>query len=220
MEVVAIEREMVAQHTLFFLLVFWRMLDILRFLRHEWWCRVHGDGIGLCVSPYRCLFVAPMNLPASWLHRDQLSQTEQAVSHGSLYQEFRRSCISMKAASLPTKRLRSMVENCFVSWDILRAWSFHFKLHVAEGGLTVGMMSCTNRFFKSHLESSRRICFGEANLRAIIIHIYIHDLQSPVLLCFVGHPSLHYLVNLFAFLSTQICFSLQFLHLNINIHIH
>ena len=124
------------------------------------------------------------------------------------------------AFTWPTKRLRSMVENCFVSWDILRAWSFHFKLHVAEGGLTVGMMSCTNRFFKSHLESSRRICFGEAKLRAIIIHIYIHDLQSPVLLCFVGHPSLHYLVNLFAFLSTQICFSLQFLHLNINIHIH
>lgn len=93
-----------------FLLVFWRMLDILRFLRHEWWCRVHGNGIGLFVSPYRCLFVAPM--PASWLRRNQLSQTDQAVSHGSLYQECCRSCISMKAASQP-KRLRSMVENCF-----------------------------------------------------------------------------------------------------------
>lgn len=78
------------------------------------------------------------------------------------------------AFTWPTKRLRSMVENCFLSWNILRAWSFHFKLHVAEGGLTVGMTSCTNRFFKSHLESSRRICFGEAKLRAIIIHIYIY----------------------------------------------
>ena len=162
------------QHTVFFLLVSWKKSGNSTFLEllgswewHEWWCRVHDHDdqwwwrwVLLCVSPYRCLFVAPMDLAASWPHRDQLPKTDQAVSHGSLYQECCRSCISIQwkqpAFTWPTKRLRTMVK-IPLSWNILRAWCFRFKLHVAEGGL----MSFNTCFISDLFKFlSTQICFS------------------------------------------------------------